>query len=103
MKGKEKTVRIRIAQEWTAFDSGRLVTIVSAPRVIPVPQAPPRVAGLLLYEGRALPALWPADETDAPWRCAVILHAEEGGLIAYLAQEVDGDIDAEDARVDSIF
>lgn len=103
MKGKEETVRIRIAQDWTAFDSGRMVAIVSAPRVIPVPQAPPRVAGLLLYEGRPLPVLWPADETDAPWRCAVILHAEEGGLIACLAQEVDGDIDAEDARVDSIF
>lgn len=103
MKGKEETVRIRIAEEWTAFDSGRMVAIVTAPRVIPVPQSPPRVAGLLIYEGRPLPVIWPVDNTDAPWRCAVILHAEEGGLIAYPAQEVNGDIDAEDARVDSIF
>lgn len=89
-------MRIRVERTWYPIDLSRLVTILPDPDVTPVPKAPADVAGLLIYEGFPVAALWPGERTEEPCRCAVLVKNPKGGLCGYLGQEVDMDGEAEE-------
>ena len=96
-------MRIRVADEWYPVDTQRLVGFIVNPAILPVPKAPPEVAGLMLCEGQAVPVLWPGGRAEEACRCAVLLRDPGNGLYAYMAHEAGEEGDAEDARFDAVF
>ena len=89
---------IRMGGAWYPLDMGQIECILPDPKVISVPKAPPGVAGLVLYKGRAVPI---RGEGGAP--LALLTRETDGTISGMLAEELGEGPDGEGENIDQIY
>lgn len=88
---RENAVKLYSGETCEEIPMEQIAVILGKPKLLWVPGAPPRIAGMVEWKGRLAPVryLEGAGE-NAPFQCVVLVKKEGGDLLGLLADRLTG-------------
>lgn len=85
----ERVLRLKSGGEAFEISWNESCRFIVKPRVIRVPGAPSKAAGMMETDGELVSLFYPGGRRNS-CACAVLLRKKKGGYIGLLADEIDG-------------